>query len=474
MTLLDNDPELRGPGAGDSDPHGGQPAKDVHISRTFMDELTDALHTGDEDSVHALVDTLHAADIADVFETLTKSERRTLLAAMGDNLPPDLLFELEGAAQDEVYENLPNEKIADAVTELETDEAVSVIEELDDEDRAEVLSALAADDRAAIEESLSYPEDSAGRLMQRDLLALPEFWQVGQAIDYLRDAGDELTEDFYDVFVVDPGHRPLGSIPLSRMLRVARDRTLNDIMSTEPHLLNVMADQEEVAYQFKKYHLISAGVVDMQGRLVGMVTVDDVVEVIEEEAQEDILALAGVGDVSLNESVVDITKTRFSWLAVNLATAILASFVIGMFDTTIEEMVALAILMPIVASMGGNAGTQTMTVVVRAMATKELNPANAGRMVNREFWVALANGIILAIIAGTVAWLWFGSPQLGFVFAAAMVFNMIVAGLSGILVPMGLVRIGVDPAVASSVFVTTITDAVGFFSFLGLAAWILV
>jgi len=473
MTISNQDPELNAGTVSEAEMAASSSAKDLHFSRAFMDALVAALQSGDGTKVHELLDVLHAADVADIFETLSKSERRKLLALLGDDLPADLLFELEGAAQDEVYENLPNDQIADAVTELETDEAVYVIEELDEQDRAEVLRALAADDRAAIEESLGYPEDSAGRLMQRDLLALPEFWQVGQAIDYLRSAGDELTEDFYDVFVVDPAHRPLGSIPLSRLLRVSRDKALKDIMSAEPPLVDVMADQEDVAYQFKKYHLITAGVVDALGRLVGMVTVDDIVEVIEEEAQEDILALAGVGDVSLNESVGDITKTRFSWLAVNLATAILASMVIGLFDATIEQMVALAILMPIVASMGGNAGTQTMTVAVRAMATKDLSPANTGRMVNREFWVALVNGVVLALISGTVAWAWFGSLPLGIVFATAMVFNMVVAGLSGILVPIGLARVGVDPAVASSVFVTTITDAVGFFAFLGLAAMLL-
>lgn len=443
---------------------------DMHVSRPFMDSLSDALEQGDGDQIHALVDELHPADLADVFETLTRTDRRTLLESFGDTVPVDLLQELEGEAQDEVYEILSNEQIASVVTELDTDDAVYVLEELQDDDREEVLSSLAADDRIALEESLSYPEDSAGRLMQRDLMAMPEFWHVGQAIDYLRKISDEVIEDFYDIFVVDPAHHPVGTIPVSRLLRSGRDASLGDIMNADPHLVEVLSDQEDVAYQFRKYHLISAGVIDASRRLVGVVTVDDVVEVIEEEAEEDILALAGVGDLSMNESVRDITRTRFSWLFVNLLTAILASGVISMFDTTIEEMVALAVLMPIVASMGGNAGTQTMTVAVRSLATKELGPTNAARMVGREFRVAALNGIALAIISGTVAWWWFDSPMLGGVFAIALVFNMMVAGLSGILIPMGLSKAGVDPAIASSVFVTTITDVFGFFAFLGLAA----
>lgn len=383
----------------------------------------------------------------------------------------EVLSEIEGEAQDDLYEQMSNDKIADAVTEMETDDAVYVIEELDDDDREEVMRKLAADDRVAIEESLSYPEDSAGRLMQREIVAVPEFWTVGQTIDYLRSDNADIPSDFYNVFVVDPAHRLVGVVPLSRVMRTPRASAVSEVMDTEPYFVKIDADQEEVAYQFTKYHLISAAVVDEGQRLVGVVTVDDVVDVIEEEAEEDILALAGVRDESgLNESFVEITKGRFAWLIVNLGTAILASMVIGMFEATIEQMVALAVLMPIVASMGGNAGTQTMTVAVRAIATKELSSTNAMRTVAREGSAAFLNGVMLAIVSGVVAVLWFDNMVLGGVFAVAMVFNVFVAGLCGLLVPMALYKLEVDPAISSSVFVTTITDVVGFFVFLGLAA----
>jgi magnesium transporter len=444
---------------------------DVHISREFIQQLQKTLRHDNSDAVFDLLEDLHAADVADILEVLSSRERLKLIEVLGDRLDPEVLTEIEGEAQDDLYENIPNEQIADAVTELETDDAVYVLEELDDSDREEVLKSLAVDDRVAIEESLSYPEDSAGRLMQRDLVALPEFWTVGQTIDYLRSDDADVPDDFYDIFVVDPGHKPVGSVPLSRVMRTGRDRIIGSIMDPELYLVDVKADQEEVAYQFTKYHLISAAVIDESRRLVGVITVDDVVDVIEEEAEEDILALAGVGgDTALNESVREITKSRFTWLLANLGTAILASAVIGLFDATIEQMVALAVLMPIVASMGGNAGTQTMTVAVRALATKELGTTNALRNISREVMVAGFNGVILAVISGGIAWLWFGSPMLGGVFAAAMIVNMLAAGLFGILIPLAMQRSGIDPAIASSVFVTTITDVVGFFAFLGLAA----
>jgi magnesium transporter len=444
---------------------------DVHISREFIQQLQKTLRHDNSDAVFDLLEDLHAADVADILEVLSSRERLKLIEVLGDRLDPEVLTEIEGEAQDDLYENIPNEQIADAVTELETDDAVYVLEELDDSDREEVLKSLAVDDRVAIEESLSYPEDSAGRLMQRDLVALPEFWTVGQTIDYLRSDDADVPDDFYDIFVVDPGHKPVGSVPLSRVMRTGRDRIIGSIMDPELYLVDVKADQEEVAYQFTKYHLISAAVIDESRRVVGVITVDDVVDVIEEEAEEDILALAGVGgDTALNESVREITKSRFTWLLANLGTAILASAVIGLFDATIEQMVALAVLMPIVASMGGNAGTQTMTVAVRALATKELGTTNALRNISREVMVAGFNGVILAVISGGIAWLWFGSPMLGGVFAAAMIVNMLAAGLFGILIPLAMQRSGIDPAIASSVFVTTITDVVGFFAFLGLAA----
>lgn len=444
---------------------------EVHQDKEFISQVNQAVRNEDADGVYGLVEDLHAADVADLLEVMPSGQRVAFIELLGERLDPDVLIEVEGAAQDDLYEHMPNEQIADAVTELETDDAVYVLEELDDEDREEVLRSLAADDRVAIEESLSYPEESAARLMSRDFVALPEFWTVGQTIDFLRSEQEDIPDDFYDIFVVDPAHKPVGTVPLSRVMRTHRPVTIGEIMDKGPHLVDVAADQEEVAYQFSKYHLISAAVIDQSQRLVGVVTVDDVVEVIGDEAQEDILALAGVGEESgVNENFMEVTKGRFAWLFVNLGTAILASLVIGLFDATIEQMVALAVLMPIVASMGGNAGTQTMTVAVRAIATKELSTTNALRVLNREVMAATANGVVLSFISGLVAWGWFGSAMLGGMFAAAMVFNMIVAGLSGVLIPMGLNKAGIDPAIASSVFVTTITDVVGFFAFLGLAA----
>ena len=446
---------------------------DAHLSKEFLDELREAIEARSEERVREQLEDMHAADVADLLEFLPSKTRKHLVILLGDTLDPEVFHEVEGAAQDELYEHVPNEQIADAVTELETDEAVYVLEEMEQEDREEVLRALAVDDRVAIEENLSYPEDSAGRMMQRDLVALPEFWTVGQTIDYLRSESDAIPDDFYDIFVVDPMHRPTGSVPLSRVMRMDRNKTLADLMDTELHLVDVMADQEDVAYQFSKYHLISVAVTDASDRIVGVMTVDDIVEIIEEEAEEDLMALAGVVETSLNEDLSDIARSRFAWLFVNLMTAVLASYVISFFEASIEQMVALAVLMPIVASMGGNAGTQTMTVAVRAIATKELTGLNAMRVLNREVMIALANGVALAVISGGVAWLWFDNMRLGLVFGTALVFNMLMAGLCGLLIPLGLNRMNIDPAIASSVFVTTITDVMGFFAFLGLAAMVL-
>ncbi|GHF24685.1 magnesium transporter MgtE [Kordiimonas sediminis] len=450
------------------------PTSDVHHSREFMDTLSEALEEQDESRVLELFEDMHAADIADLLEFLPSKNRRTLVSLLGDKLPPELFIEVEGEAQFDLYEAVSNEQIADAVTELDTDDAVYVIEELDAEDRAEVLRALTVDDRAAIEENLSYPDESAGRMMQRDLVALPEFWTVGQAIDFLRSEDESIPSDFYDIFVVDPGHKPVGSVPLSRIMRSARNISLGEIKDDDLHLVDVAMDKEEVAYRFTKYHLISAAVIDAAGRVVGVITVDDVIEVIEDEAEEDLLALAGVSsDLGVNEGLTDIIKNRFLWLFVNLGTAVMASIVIGLFEGTIEQMVALAVLMPIIASMGGNAATQTMTVAVRAIATKELTSLNAMRVLNREVIIATVNGAALAVIAGTISWLWYDNITLGLVFAFALVFNMIVAGACGLLTPLTLNRFGIDPAIASSVFVTTVTDVVGFFVFLGVAAAVL-
>lgn len=449
--------------------------RDIHLQPEFVREVIEAIREDNAESVKALVADLHVADIADLFEVLASDERRTLAALVADTLDPIFLTELEGAAFNDVVSAVSPHVIANAVRQLDTDDAVYVLEDLDDESQRAVLRALTQEDRQAVEEGLAYPEDSAGRLMQRDLIAVPEFWTIGQTIDYLRgQEEDEAPRDYYELIVVDPAYRPIGTVPLSRVLSGKRPILIKDVMNPDPHLIHVLSDQEEVARQFAKYHLISACVTNDFGRIVGVITVDDIVGVIEEEAQEDILALAGVSEGDMNVPVMEVARTRRIWLIFNLGTAILASTVISLFDNTINAMVALAILMPITASLGGNAGIQTMAVAVRALAAKELSSANAARIVLKELAVASINGLVLAIIMGAIAAIWFSNPLLGVVLASAMTINIVVAGLSGILIPMALNKIGVDPAVASSIFVTTITDVLGFFAFLGLAALILI
>ncbi|MBW7836570.1 MAG: magnesium transporter [Sphingomonadales bacterium] len=454
----------------DSEPNEGSEA--YPLSPEFVAQVGEALEAGDAAAVLALVEPLHEADIADLIGLISPEERPKLIAALGPVFNPEVLSELDETVRAEVLETAKPAELAAAVSQLDTDDAVDILEDLDEDKRQEVLDVLSAEERTAVEEGLSYPEESAGRLMRRGLVAVPQFWTVGQTIDHLRES-DDLPDDFHEIFVVDPRYHPVGAIPLNRIMRAKRPVAVADIMETEPDLIPATMDQEEVAHIFKQYNLLSAPVVDGSGRLVGVITVDDVVDVIQEEAEEDILRLAGVSDVGLNESVRDVSKTRLLWLSVNLCTAVLASWVISLFDVTIEKLVALAVLMPIVASMGGNAGHQTMTVAVRALATRELMPANALRVVKREVLVGLINGLLLALIIGVVAGVWFSSPLLGFVLGWALVINFFVAGLCGVLIPIGLQRLGVDPAVASSVFLTTVTDVVGFFSFLGLAAWIL-
>jgi magnesium transporter len=438
------------------------------LQAAFVREVTDALEAEDGERVRSLLRSVHEADIADLIELLKGDERRALVASMGAEFSPEILSELDTTVRDEIIGMLRAEDIAAAVVQLETDDALYVLEDLDEERRSEVLKNIPLEDRAALEEGFSFEEESAGRLMRRELIAVPQFWSVGQTIDYLRE-DEDLPDEFHEIFVVDPRFHPIGVVHLSRLMRTKRHVLIRDIMAEEQRLIPVDMDQEEVAFVFTQYNLTSAAVVDTQGRMVGVITIDDVVDVIQEEADEDILRLAGVQDGDLNESLSSVTRTRFIWLLVNLGTAVLASLVIAMFDATIEQLVALAVLMPIVASMGGNAGTQTMTVAVRALATRELTSTNALRVINKEFVISLINGIMLAVVIGVLSGLWFQSALLGGVLATALVINMLVAGLSGILIPIGLEKAGVDPAVASSVFVTTVTDVVGFFAFLGLA-----
>jgi len=444
--------------------------EDSTITPEYIQAVSQAAEARDKAQLDALIAKLHEADLADLIELLAPGVRRNFIAMLGEDLNYSALSELDETVRDDVLDILPNEIVAEAVRELDSDDAVYLLEDLDDAEKSDILGHLPAADRATLERSLDYPEDSAGRMMQVDFISVPGFWSVGQTIDFLRQSKD-LPDSFQDLFVVDPANHLLGKIGLDRILRTQRDISIRDIMEADPITVPVDMDQEEVAHIFERYNLISVAVADQFDRLVGVVTIDDVVDVIQEEAGEDIHRLGGVGDESLADSVFSTVSGRLTWLMINLATAILASMVIALFDATIQQLVALAVLMPIVASMGGNAGTQTMTVAVRSIATRDLVPVNTMRIITREVLVGLINGCIFAVIMGVVAYFWFDSLTLGLVIAAAMTVNMIVAGLSGIVIPITLDRLNIDPAIASSVFVTTVTDVVGFFSFLGLAAW---
>ena len=443
--------------------------EDDRLKPEFVSAVMERVEAGDDEGARTLVEPLHPADIADLLELVDRDDRRALAKALSGILDGDVLAEMNDWVRDELIEALEPHEVAEIAGEMETDDAVAIIEDMEEEDQRAVLRALDPDDRAAIEEALSYPEESAGRLMRRDTVAVPEHWTVGQVIDFLR-AGDDMATDFWEVFVVDPAHRPVGTCLLSWILRTPRRIPIADVMKREQTLIPVDMDQEEVALRFQKYALISAAVVDQGGRLVGMITADDVVHIGQEEASEDALLLSGAGvEGDINEPVRDSYKARVRWLMANLVTALVASSIIALFGAAIEEMVALAVLMPIVASIGGNAGTQTMAVSVRALAMNQLTRSNTWRTIIREISVALLNGLTIAALLGIGAGLIFANAQLGAVIAAAMLINILLAGLSGVVVPVFLERSGQDPAVASSVFVTMITDSMGFFIFLGLA-----
>jgi len=442
--------------------------EDDRLKPDFVRAVLDAVEADDDEGARALVEPLHPADIADLFELVPAEERPALARAVTDLLDGDVFAEMNDYVREDLIDALEPHQVADIASELDTDDAVAIIEDMEPEDQREVLRALDPDDRAAIEEALSYPEESAGRLMQRELIAVPEHWTVGDTIDYLR-GNDDLTTDFWEIFVVDPAHKPIGTCQLSWILRTPRSVTISDVMKREQTLVPVDMDQEEVALRFQKYALISAAVVDASGRLVGMITVDDIVHIISQEAGEDILRLSGAGEGDINEPIVLTVRTRITWLVVNLGTAILASSVVGLFQGEIAKFALLAVLMPIVSGMGGNAGTQTLAVVVRALATNQLTSSNTIRMILRELRIAATNGAALGILIGLGTGLLFANPLLGAVIGSAMVINNLVAGLAGILVPVTLDRLKVDPAVSSAVFVTMATDVMGFFSFLGLA-----
>lgn len=413
---------------------------------------------------------LHQSELGDLLEALLPDQRLALVNLLGRDFDFAALTEVDDSIREDLVESIPNEQLAEAVQELDSDDAVYILEDLDADDQEEILSKLPFTERIRLRRALDYPEETAGRRMQTEFVAVPPFWSVGQTIDYLRE-DQNLPDNFSQIFVIDPTFKLLGAVDLDNLLRSKRPIKIEEIMHETRHAIPATMDQEEAAREFEQYDLLSAAVVDENERLVGVLTIDDVVDVIQQEAEEDLLRLGGVGDEELSDSVLSTSRSRVPWLLVNLVTAFLAASVIGLFDHTIEQIVALAVLMPIVAGMGGNAASQTMTVTVRALATKDLDIYNAWRIIRREMGVGSINGIIFAILIGLVAGSWFQDANIGAIIAAAMVINMFVAAVAGILVPLLLDRFGVDPAVASAVFVTTITDVVGFFAFLGLATW---
>jgi len=434
-----------------------------------VDAVCEALEEGNRDRIKSLVADLRTPDLADVIELLGEDDRVQLIETLGGDFDYEVFSELDGTVRDQLSRDLPKELLAKAVTELDTDDAAYLIESLEEADRQEILDQLSFDDRSALERNFEYDEETAGRLMQSEFVAVAPFWSVGRVIAYMRETED-LPESFSEIFVVDPAYRVLGAVELSRLLRSKRDVTIREIMNPDRHVVLATEDQETVARQFARYDLISAPVVDENERLVGVVTIDDVVDIIQEEAEDDMRALGGVGDESLTDSVFSTARSRVPWLVVNLGTAMLSPLVIERFDATIEQMVSLAVLMPIVSAMGGNAGTQTMTVTVRALATNKLGRVNAPRVITREALVGLINGVVLSSIMASVALLWFGSGILGAAIAGAMIINLFVAAVAGILIPLTLDWLDLDPAPSSGVFLTAMTDVIGFFAFLGLAS----
>ena len=447
---------------------------DHHALRArTVSAILDAAERGDHAGLVALTEPIHPADLADMLEQIGPQDRTRVIEALGADLDGEVLSELDEGLREEVIATLGPEALAGAIRDLESDDVVDLIEDLDQPQQAAVLEALERRDRYAVERALAYPEDTAGRLMQREVTAVPEHFTVGQAIDWLRDH-DDLPEQFYHMILVDPAWRPTGYVTLGRVLSARREVRLGALAEETFRTIPATQDVEEVAYAFNQYHLISAPVVGEDGRLVGVITIDDAMQVLNEENEEDLLRLAGVGDESLSDRTLQIARQRFPWLAVNLVTAVLASMVIAQFEDVIAAVVALAVLMPIVASMGGNAGTQSLTVAVRALATKDLTGANVWRVLRREVVASLINGLIFAVLIGIIGVIWFGTLALGYVIAAAMVINLAVAGFAGLMIPLALDRLGIDPALASGAFVTTVTDVVGFFAFLGLATlWLL-
>ena len=440
------------------------------FNKDFITIFSDKIKSSDIKFINQTLKDLHPSDVANLIENLSSESRAKLIEIEEFNIDPEIFIEINESIQTEVLQLLSDDSIAKILRRLESDNAISILENLDAPKKNSVLDKLPPKDRFLLEEGLSYPEDSAARIMQREFTAVPSNWSVGQTIDYLRESKD-LPDEFLEIFVVDNDFKPIGTVPSSRVLRTSRDAKMNSLMREVPVLISVNMDKEEVGHTFENYNLISAGVVNKNNKLVGMITADDVVTVVQEEAEEDVLRLAGVGDEEITDGVFVKTKRRFNWLLLNLATALLATWVISLFGASIEQMVALAFLMPIVASMGGNAGMQTLAVTIRAIATKELSSGNFNKVVGKEFFIGILNGIIFAIITALIVQLWFKEINLSILIAISMVLNMIVAGLFGILVPVTLKKLNIDPALASSVFVTTITDVIGFLSFLGIGSY---
>ena len=440
------------------------------FNKDFINIFSDKINSADIQFINQTLKDLHPSDVANLIENLSPETRSKLIEIEDFKIDPEIFIEINESIQSEVLQLLSVESISNILKRLESDNAIKILENLDKEKKKIVLDKLPPKDRFLLEEGLSYPEDSAARIMQREFTAVPSEWSVGQTIDYLRESRD-LPEEFLEIFVVDSNFKPVGTVPSSRVLRTPREKKMNTIMREMPVLLSVNMDKEEVGNTFENYSLVSAGVVNKENKLVGVITADDVVTVVQEEVEEDVLRLAGVGDEEITDTVFVKTKRRFNWLLLNLFTALLATWVISLFGASIEQMVALAFLMPIVASMGGNAGMQTLAVTIRAIATKELSKGNFNKVVAKEFTIGVLNGIIFAIISAIIVQLWFKDITLALLIGISMILNMIVAGLFGILVPVSLKKMNIDPALASSVFVTTITDVIGFLSFLGIGSY---
>jgi magnesium transporter len=442
----------------------------IEFNKEYIKVINEKIGNKDTDFLAKSLKELLPADSADIIENLSPENRSKLIELEGFNIDPEIFVELNESIQTEIFLLLSVESIASLLKKLESDNALKILENLDKSKKETVLNRLPPKDRFLLEESLSYPEDTAARIMQREFTVIPSNWSVGQTIDYLRENKD-LPDEFLEIFIVDSDFKPIGTVPSSKVLRTSRETKMDSIMREMQVLIPVNMDQEEVGHTFENYNLTTAGVVDKNNKLVGMITSDDILTVVKEEAEEDVLRLAGVGDEEITDSILRKTKRRFNWLLLNLFTALLATWVISKFGATIEQMVALAFLMPIVASMGGNAGMQTLAVTVRAIATKELSSENFNKIVSKEFVIGILNGIIFAIITGMIVQLWFREINLTIIIAVSMILNMIVAGLFGILVPVSLKKFNIDPAIASSVFVTTITDVIGFLSFLGIGSY---